>query len=145
MRSLSTLATLLLGLAVVFWAPVAKAHCPHGGDTIPEHCGGDPGDPAPSTSNEFRFVGFTAGTIAGDQGMIAMHALCQDQDDFGPDSRMCTSEEFWLSPNAKAPTADAWLHNVNPAIFDFSGYNQNQGVRVVADPLGVGLVVSGIF
>ncbi len=40
MRSLSTLATLLLGLAVVFWAPTAKAHCPH-----PNHCGG--GEPPP--------------------------------------------------------------------------------------------------
>ncbi len=29
MRSISTLATLLLGRAVVFWAPAAKAHCPH--------------------------------------------------------------------------------------------------------------------
>jgi hypothetical protein len=28
MRFLSTLATLLLGLAVVFWAPATKAHCP---------------------------------------------------------------------------------------------------------------------
>ncbi len=28
MQSLSTLATLLLGLAVVFWAPPAKADCP---------------------------------------------------------------------------------------------------------------------
>ena len=28
MRSLSTLATLLLGLAVVFWASAANAHCP---------------------------------------------------------------------------------------------------------------------
>ncbi len=29
MRSLSTLATLLVGLAIVFWAPTAKADCPH--------------------------------------------------------------------------------------------------------------------
>lgn len=28
MRTLSTVATLLLGLAIVFWAPAAKAHCP---------------------------------------------------------------------------------------------------------------------
>ena len=35
MRTLATLATLLVGLAVVFWAPAAKAHCPghaHCGD-----------------------------------------------------------------------------------------------------------------
>ncbi len=85
MRSLSTLATLLLGLAVAFWAPATKAHCPHGGDATHEHCGGG----APATSNEFRFTGFTdetfngePDTIDGGQGMIAMHALCQD--DFGP-------------------------------------------------------------
>ena len=110
MRSLSTLATLLLGLAVVFWAPAAKAHCPHGNDANHERCG-----PA-AASNEFRFTGFTdetfngePDTIDGGQGMIAMHALCQD--DFGLDARMCTGEEFWLSPNAEAPSADAWLHN----------------------------------
>ncbi len=124
MRSLSTLATLLLGLAVVFWAPAAKAHCPHGGDATHEHCGG--GEPPPATSNEFRFTGFTdeetnflADTINGGQGMLAMHELCQD--DFGPNSRMCTDEEFWLSPNAVPPTTTgAWMHtgaftNVNSA------------------------------
>ena len=41
MRFLSTLATLLLGLAVIFWAPAAKAHCPHGSDV--KHCPGEPG------------------------------------------------------------------------------------------------------
>ena len=41
--------------------------------------------------------------------MIAMHALCQL--DFGLDARMCTDEEFWLSPNAEAPMNDAWIHN----------------------------------
>ena len=90
MRTLATMATLVLGLAVVFWAPAAKAHCPHNGDDMHAHC---PGEPAPSTSNEFRFIGFSTVTIAGDQGMIAMHALCQD--DFGLNSKMCTSEEFW--------------------------------------------------
>ena len=42
MRSLSTLATLLLGLAVVFWAPAAQAHCPHANHPDPEHCLVDP-------------------------------------------------------------------------------------------------------
>ena len=44
----------------------------------------------PTPSNEFRFIGFTddafnglPDTIDGDEGMLAMHALCQD--DFGPD------------------------------------------------------------
>ncbi len=115
MRSISTLATLLLGLAVVFWAPAAKADCPHGGTNFDHpHCGGG----APAPSNEFRFVGFTdeatnafPDTTDGGQGMLAMHALCQD--DFGPDARMCTDKEFWLSPNAEAPAfASSWLHPV---------------------------------
>ena len=87
----------------------------------------------PFPSNEFRFIGFTHThdafhTIAGDQGMILMHALCQD--DFGLDSRMCTSEEFWLSPNAEAPAApaagaaDAWLH-IQSLTVDFAGLAQN--------------------
>ena len=43
MRTLPTFATLLLGLAVVFWAPAAKAHCPHGNDENHSHCdGGEP-------------------------------------------------------------------------------------------------------
>jgi len=78
MRSLSTLATLLLGLAVVFWAPAAKADCPHNNDDTHQHCVSG----TPSTSNEFRFVGFTDeafngldDTINGGQGMLAMHAL----------------------------------------------------------------------
>ncbi len=45
---------------------------------------------SPTPSNEFRFIGFTddassglPDTFDGDEGMLAMHALCQD--DFGPD------------------------------------------------------------
>ena len=41
MRAIATLATLLLGLAVVFWAPTAKAHCPGHG-----HC--DEAEPPPA-------------------------------------------------------------------------------------------------
>ena len=115
MRTLATLATLLVGLAFVFWAPTAKADCPHNSSTTHQHCdGGEPPPPAPS--NEFRFIGFTdtddvTHTIDGGQGMLAMHALCQD--DFGPDARMCTDKEFWLSPNAEAPAfASSWLHPV---------------------------------
>jgi hypothetical protein len=117
MRTHATLATLLVGLASVFLAPAAKADCPHNGtDFDHPHCDG--GEP-PAPSNEFRFIGFTndatnalADTIDGGQGMLAMHALCQD--DFGPDARLCTSEEFWLSPNAEAPTVNSWLHSVGP-------------------------------
>ena len=64
----------------------------------------------PQRSNDFQFVGFSTGTIDGVQGMIAMHAKCQE--DFGASARMCTGEEFWLSPNATAPAAIAWVHSV---------------------------------
>ncbi len=79
-------------------------------------------DRGDSTSNEYRFIGYTddatnllSNTIAGDRGMIAMHVLCQD--DFGPDARMCIGREFWLSLNAKAPsTESAWLqHGTDPS------------------------------
>ena len=41
MRTLETLAILLVGLAIVFWAPTAKADCPHGGTKFDHpHCGG---------------------------------------------------------------------------------------------------------
>ncbi|MEE9589590.1 MAG: hypothetical protein V3V97_16395 [Hyphomicrobiaceae bacterium] len=49
---------------------------------------------SPTSSNEFRFIGFTddafnglPDSIDGVEGMLAMHALCQD--DSGPDARMC--------------------------------------------------------
>ncbi len=89
-----------------------------------------PGSTTPS--NEFRFVGFTddatnalADTIDGGQGMLAMHALCQD--DFGENARMCTSEEFWLSRNAEAPSTDAaWVHvPFGQSLSDFSGVPTN--------------------
>ncbi len=55
-RSLSILATLFLGLAVVFWAPAAKADCPHNNNDAHQHCVGG----TPSTSGGvFEFVGFT--------------------------------------------------------------------------------------
>ncbi len=70
----------------------------------------------PPKGSVYVFVGFTddapgalPDTIDGGQGMLAMHALCQD--DFGAGSRMCTSKEFWLSPNAEAPTVNSWLHS----------------------------------
>ena len=69
MRTLSTLATLLLGLAVVFWAPAAKAHCPHGGEVIPEHCGGTP-------PVRPQYLGNSGVDRDGDGGLFARHADC---------------------------------------------------------------------
>ena len=40
MRTLSTLASLLVGLAFIFWAPTAKADCPHGTKFDHPHCNG---------------------------------------------------------------------------------------------------------
>ena len=78
---------------------------PHGNETSCDGAG------APG-AGVYQFVGFTddvptaSDTISGGQGMLAMNALCQD--DFGENARMCTSEEFWLSPKAAA-AADSWL------------------------------------
>ena len=107
MRTLS--AALAVGLLVLVAAPQNALAChqgaPHGNETSCDGAG------APG-AGVFQFVGFTddvptaADTISGGQGMLAMHALCQD--DFGENARMCTSEEFWLSPNAAA-AANSWL------------------------------------
>ena len=108
-----TISVLAVGLLVlVARAPDALAchqGVPHGNEASCDGAG------APG-SGVFQFVGFTddvpnalADTIDGGQGMLAMHELCQD--DYGPDARMCLDREFWLSPNAEAPTASAaWLH-----------------------------------
>ena len=98
MRSLSTLATLLVGLAVVFWAPAAKAHCPHGGDDTHEHCVG--GTPAANTG-PFQFVGYSSAPFLSGSGLQAMYETCQF--DFGSEARICTLTEFVYSPNAEAP------------------------------------------
>lgn len=55
-----------------------------------------------------QFVGFSIGTISGSQGIVSMHALCQL--DFGPDARMCISEEYFTSATAAEPLSRAWLH-----------------------------------
>ncbi len=76
----------------------------------PAHARGERFEPPPS--GVFEFVGFSVGTVTGGVGIPAMHATCQA--DFGADSRMCTSEEYFLSPAASAPGPDpadwAWVH-----------------------------------
>ncbi len=89
------------------------------GSAMAQQSQGEP--PFPPGAGVDQFVGFTddvptaTDTINGGQGMLAMHALCHD--DFGPDARMCTSKEFWLSPNAEAPGASAWMHAVGSGSF----------------------------
>ncbi len=63
----------------------------------------------PPPSGVFEFVGFSIGTVDGAAGILGMHSTCQA--DFGPDSRMCTVEEYWRSPSAASPgLTPAWLH-----------------------------------
>ena len=63
----------------------------------------------PPPSGVFEFVGFSSGEVLGNAGLVAMHAACQA--DFGPDSRMCTVEEYWLTPSAAGSgVTPAWVH-----------------------------------
>ncbi len=106
MRSISTLATLLVGLAVVFWAPAAKADCPHNNDDTHQHCGGG-GGAAPS--NEFRFIGYSINnTVTGDSGYVGLTQACGAEFP-GSVVRVCTTEEFIKSPGIVFPAADAWI------------------------------------
>ncbi len=81
------------------------------------------------SSNEFEFAGFTGQLVLGDVGVLGMHAACQN--DFGPDARMCTSREYFRSPNAEDvigqnPSAirrEAWIHPTFGSNNDFSGIN----------------------
>ncbi len=81
----------------------------------------------PPPSGVFEFVGFSTGTVDGGVGTPAIAATCQA--DFGPDTRMCTSEEYFRSPGAVAPGDDpaawAWVHpsrQPHPSVqADFAG------------------------
>ena len=80
-----------------------------------------------STSTVYRFAGYTDGTINGAGGILARNALCQD--DFGDLALMCTSKEFFRSPNAEAHPDDlihTWLHpDLASRDSDFSGVRTN--------------------
>ena len=105
MRSLSTLATLLLGLAVVFWALAAKADCPHGTKENHPHCPGEP----PVT----RIVFLTSATFKGDLGNTLG---CVDADGLDRADCICnaladaaglgTNFAAWLSTSAGDPATD---------------------------------------
>ena len=69
-------------------------------------------------SGVFEFVGFSSGMVQGDVAFVGMHAACQA--DFDPDSRMCTSKEYALSPNAGVPGSHAWVHPVTGSATDFT-------------------------
>ena len=90
---------------------------------------GEPKDRKGSAGDVYRFVGF-ATTIPrlGIEGFVALHVSCQE--DFGLLARMCTTEEFWLSPNADYPDELAWIHMVGTrsgSLSDFTrGINFNE-------------------
>ena len=90
MRSISTLATLFLGLTL---AAAALAKPPPAGS-------------APK-SGVFEFVGFSFEMTDGTVGLRAINEICQDE--FGPDTRICERPEFLASPNAEAPSGPAWV------------------------------------
>ena len=63
----------------------------------------------------YRFVGFSSGTTTGDAGgPLGMHAICQRS--FGPDARMCTTEEFWKTPPADNTLEDPISGWIQPVI-----------------------------
>ena len=69
--------------------------------------------PVSTSADElYRFVGFSTGQTNGAGGYGSRYALCQK--DFGPEARMCTSQEFILSPKASAAPSPsgAWLNPV---------------------------------
>ena len=56
----------------------------------------------------YRFVGFTASTVAdGTIGVPAMNTACQA--DYGPTARMAVDAEFFSSPLASVPSTPAWI------------------------------------
>ena len=64
------------------------------------------------TGGVFEFVGFTTiETRDGNDGIVAMHEACQIE--FGPDTRMCTTEEYFRSPNAEGTATPAWIQGTS--------------------------------
>ena len=70
MRTLATLATLLVGLAFVFWAPAAKAHCPGH-----EHCGEEPPPPSLSPPVVVDSTGAVVGQVNGRTSLVSVEIL----------------------------------------------------------------------
>ena len=78
-----------------------------------------PKSPSADADAPYRFVGYSsdapADLVFGSVGLPTFYARCQDPvTGFGPDARMCTTEEFFRSPNIEVPTPviNAWIHPV---------------------------------
>ncbi len=93
------------------------------------------GDPPPP-SHIYRFAGFSTGTERGGAGIPAMHATCQV--DFGDSARMCTLEEYFLSPNAEQSDSKAW---VQPTAGFLPEYSKSCAFWSSASSAGVGTAI----
>jgi hypothetical protein len=63
-----------------------------------------------NVSTVYQFVGYAGPTEGAAGGIVGMHAICQAE--FGELARMCTSKEFWTSPEAVGPLPlllSAWI------------------------------------
>ena len=84
-----------------------------------------------NVSTIYRYAGLSEGLTKGNAGgIVRMHLICQQT--FSAMARMCTSAEFWQSPNITSLLGEeggqAWIHptvvtyNSNEDIYvDFSG------------------------
>lgn len=89
-----------------------------------------PAGPVGPAAPQFRFVGITTSTVAGDAGMMAMNRLCSAEVVAG--SRMCTTREALLTLDPPVVTNRAWIH---PYLVGFTG-------TIAGDFSGLGLNIS---
>jgi hypothetical protein len=106
-----------------------------------------------NVSTEYQLAGYSTGSTSGNAGGVGgMHALCQA--DFGEHARMCTTKEWWTSPNAGPPPLNArtWISpspvgtfaipyanymNGDPILSgwtDWTGYKRSQFLTVISSP-----------
>jgi hypothetical protein len=83
---------------------------------------GDPGISGAGGKLPYVFVGYTSSKVNGGAGIIGMTTLCQNE--FGTDSRWCTSKEFMNSVDFSnfTPPTDVSLAWIRPV---FVGYSEN--------------------
>lgn len=88
-------------------------------------------------AQRYVFVGFSDEILQGTAGLVALYAACQSK--FGPDSRMCTSQEVLNSTTLSPQTGEAWVHPV----FTLTG--TGDGSNLASDVSGIGASLSPGF